>query len=51
MTVAYIEAEARSARVLGESQPISQSKPFRAAREALGIVPERTGFGRGGSRT
>jgi hypothetical protein len=49
MAVADIEAEARSARVLGESQSISQSKPFRAAREALGIVPERTGFGRGGS--
>jgi hypothetical protein len=41
MTVADIEAEARSARVLAENQSISQSKPFRAAREALGIVPKK----------
>jgi putative DNA primase/helicase len=51
MSVADIEAEARSARVLGESQSISQSKPFRVAREALGIVSKRSGFGRGGSWT
>jgi AAA domain-containing protein/bifunctional DNA primase/polymerase-like protein len=49
MTVSDIEAEARSARVLAENQSISQSKPFRAAREVLGIVPRRTGFGPAGS--
>jgi putative DNA primase/helicase len=41
LPVADIEAEAQAARVLGASQSISQSKPFRAAREALGIVPEK----------
>jgi hypothetical protein len=34
-----IEREARSARLLRDDQPISQSKPFRAARQALGIAP------------
>jgi putative DNA primase/helicase len=34
-----IEKEARSARLLRDDQPISQSKPFRAARQALGIAP------------
>jgi len=44
MAVADIEAEAQAARVLGASQSISQSKPFRAARETLGIVPKKTGM-------
>jgi putative DNA primase/helicase len=47
MSVADIETEARSARVLGENQSISQSKPFRAAREALGIVPKKTSMAGG----
>ncbi len=34
-----IEEEARAACLLGESQLIGQSKPFRSARQALGIVP------------
>jgi len=46
-----LEVEARGAGLLGESQRLSQSKPFRAAREDLGIVPHRTGFGPGGSWT
>jgi hypothetical protein len=37
--VTDIEKEARSARLLRDHQPISQSKPFRAARQALGIAP------------
>jgi putative DNA primase/helicase len=49
--VADIEAEAQAARVLGASQSISQSKPFRTARDALGVVSNRAGFGRGGSWT
>jgi putative DNA primase/helicase len=49
--VADIEAEAQAARVLGASQSISQSKPFRSARDTLGVVSNRTGFGRGGSWT
>jgi hypothetical protein len=51
MKVADLEVEARGAGMLGESQHISQSKPFRAAREELGIVPRRAGFGPGGSWT
>jgi len=39
--VPNLEVEARGAGLLGESQRISQSKPFRAAREALGVVPEK----------
>jgi hypothetical protein len=37
--VSEIETEARDAGLLSENQPIGQSKPFRAAREALGIKP------------
>jgi hypothetical protein len=44
VTVAAIEAEAQAARLLGESQSISQSKPFRSARNALGIVTEKAGL-------
>jgi len=42
-----VEAEARAACLLGDEQPISKSKPFRDAREQLGVVPIRDGFGRG----
>jgi hypothetical protein len=34
-----VEEEARTACLLGESQLVGQSKPFRSARQALGIVP------------
>jgi hypothetical protein len=51
VAVADIEAEAQAARVLGASQSISQSKPFRAARDALGVISNRAGFGRSGSWT
>jgi hypothetical protein len=47
MLVPDIEAEARAARVLGESQSISQSKPFRVAREALGIEPKKSSMSGG----
>jgi hypothetical protein len=39
MQVKEIEAEGRAACLLGEGQPISQSKPFRLARDKLGIKP------------
>ena len=44
-----IEKEARSAGLLRDDRLISQSKPFRAARKALGIVPfQRKGQRAGG---
>jgi putative DNA primase/helicase len=39
LKVMEIEQEARDAGLLREDQPISQSKPFRSARKALGIEP------------
>jgi hypothetical protein len=45
--VATVEAEAQAARLLGESQPISQSKPFRSARNALGVITEKDGISGG----
>lgn len=42
-----IQDEARSAGMLGPTQPISQSKPFRSARMALGIVPSKRGMSDG----
>jgi hypothetical protein len=44
---ADIERQARSAGLLGERQPISQCKPIRAARNALGIEPRKLGMGQG----
>jgi hypothetical protein len=41
--VLQIEAEARSAGLLGQDKPISQNKAFRSAREMLGIAPQRRG--------
>ena len=41
--VLQIEAEARSAGLLGADKPISQNKAFRSAREMLGITPQRRG--------
>lgn len=39
--VSDVETMARSAGMLGPSQPISQCKPIRAARDALGIKPRQ----------
>jgi AAA domain len=47
MQVADIEREARSAGLLGPDQPISQCRPLREARIALGISVRREGFGPG----
>jgi hypothetical protein len=44
MLVSEIEKEARDARVLGDSQTVSHSKPFRAARKVLGIEPQKSGY-------
>lgn len=41
--VLEIERQAREAGLLGEKQPISQCKPIRAARNALGIKPYQEG--------
>jgi putative DNA primase/helicase len=43
MPVPEIEQEARTAGLLGAESLISQSKPFRSARDMLGITPRRTG--------
>ena len=40
--VTDIEKEAQAACLLGAEQKIGQSKPFRSAREALGIIPFQT---------
>jgi AAA domain len=42
-----IEAEAKEARLLGNDQEISLSKPFRNARKTLKVVFSRDGFGPG----
>jgi hypothetical protein len=47
MDVLDIEAEARAATMLSESKRLRESKPFRAAAKALGIVKQRQGFGPG----
>jgi hypothetical protein len=47
MSVADIEAEARTAGLLGEKNPIGQNKPFRDAREEMGVTTTRCGFGKG----
>lgn len=46
--VLQVEAEARSAGLLGADKPISQNKAFRSARDMLGITPQRRG-GTGGN--
>jgi len=51
VTVTELEQEARAARLLGDRQAISQAKPFRRAKQELGIQPTRIGFGRGGEWT
>jgi hypothetical protein len=45
--VTDLETEARAEGLLRESQRISQSKPFRAARESIGVKINREGFGPG----
>jgi hypothetical protein len=42
-----IEAEARAACLLGDDKEIRWSKPFRKARDRLGVVLSREGFGPG----
>jgi AAA domain len=42
-----IEAEARSAALLGEGQQISMSKPLRSARADLRVISTRSGYGPG----
>ena len=45
VTIPDIEAEARSAGLLGEDKQMRQSKPFRTAKVELHIVSTRQGFG------
>jgi hypothetical protein len=47
MTATVLEAEARSAGLLGEAQRLSQSKPFRSARKALKITTHKAGLTEG----
>jgi hypothetical protein len=49
LAVPKLETMARSAGLLGERQRISNAKPFRKAKSALGIESVRDGFGAGGS--
>jgi putative DNA primase/helicase len=43
---ADIEREAREACLLGEDQPLRQSKPFRSAKKVMGIVTHKGGLQR-----
>jgi putative DNA primase/helicase len=45
--VLEVEQQARSAGLLGDNQRLRQSKAFRMAREALGVLYRREGFGTG----
>jgi hypothetical protein len=47
MSVADLEAEARTAGLLGERQRLSQNKAIRAAADDLGVLRKREGFGQG----
>ncbi len=47
MSVAGLEERAHAAGLLAESQSITDSKPFKSAKAALGIRSHRVGFGRG----
>jgi putative DNA primase/helicase len=42
-----VEEQARAAGLLGDGQRLRQNKAFRAAREAVGVLFEREGFGKG----
>jgi hypothetical protein len=44
VSVTELEADAKAAGLLGDKQAISQSKPFRSARDTLGIKPRKSGF-------
>jgi hypothetical protein len=44
---ADIEREAREACLLGEDQPLRQSKPFRSAKKVMGIVTHKGGLNEG----
>src|SRR5205823_6567033 len=44
LPVAKIEEEARAAGLLGKSQPLRQSKPFRTARKQLGVITRKDGM-------
>jgi hypothetical protein len=46
--VPTLEAMARAAGLLGERQRMTQAKPFRRAKDVLGIRSIRDGFGAGG---
>jgi hypothetical protein len=46
--VPKLEAMARAVGLLGEGERITQAKSFRRAKDALGILSVRKGFGRGG---
>jgi len=45
--VLEMEKQARAAGLLGDTQRLRQSKPFRTARKEMGILSERDGFGIG----
>ena len=45
--VLEVEQQARSAGLLGDNQRLRQSKVFRMARQALGVLYRREGFGTG----
>lgn len=51
MEVADVEHAARAAGLLAEGAPLNGSKPFRRARQRLGILTQRVGFGKGGCYT
>jgi hypothetical protein len=48
LSVAELEAKARTAGLLGECQQIQHAKVFKKAKKALGIRSIRNGFGSGG---
>jgi hypothetical protein len=48
ISVAQLEEQARGAMLLGEAQSITDSKPFKRAKKALGIRSLRVGFGAAG---
>jgi len=47
LKVAEIEREAREARLISGNNDISQAKPFRAARKALGVITTKGGMADG----
>jgi putative DNA primase/helicase len=47
MKVADIEREARDARLLGDDQQLSKSKPFQSAKKILGVAAHKAGFAEG----